>query len=119
MDPTIKGIDDIQAYIEQKKREKKQQTEYTKVQDGIYSADGVNLRQVPGVYAVVPHAKGDHKLVFDVAHAPADLRPDPANREKGKPYVKNGNRIYDVELKMMEHPTLKSPDGDPLDVWVI
>jgi hypothetical protein len=28
-------------------------------------------------------------------------------------------KIYDVHVDYAEHPTLKSTDGQPLDVWII
>lgn len=115
---SIKWIEDIQAYIDQKKKEKQQPDAQT-AEEWLFTTNGTDLLKLPGVYAIVPHAKWDHKVVYDAAHVPEGLRPDPAGREKWKPYIKGWTRIYDVCLTMKEHATLMSPNGEPLDIWII
>jgi len=34
-------------------------------------------------------------------------------------YKKGKMKIYDVHLDMKSHPTLKTKDGDKLDIWVV
>lgn len=58
-------------------------------------------------------------MVYLREHAPADLKDDPRNRTPGSPYQKNGVHIYDVHVDMKQHPTLFSPDGEPMDVWIV
>ncbi|USN55829.1 MAG: hypothetical protein H6765_04575 [Candidatus Peribacteria bacterium] len=33
--------------------------------------------------------------------------------------MKSNNKIYDVCLTMMEHPTIRDESGDRMDVWII
>lgn len=71
----LDGIDDIHAYISQAKEKQSGNAE-------LIAQDGTSLRSLPGLYAIVPHAKGDHKLVYLSSEAPADLQPDPKERVK-------------------------------------
>lgn len=111
----LPGIDDIHAYIQQKKQNKTTE----KQQNTLLSKDWIDLLSVENAYAVVPHAKWDHKLVFIKGKEPQNLLPDPRKREKWKMYSKKWMDIYTVEVDMYEHPTLKSTSGEALDVWVI
>jgi hypothetical protein len=44
--------------------------------------DGTDLLSENGIYAIVPHKKNDHKIVYMRHDAPKDLLPDPKNRKK-------------------------------------
>ena len=68
-------IDDISAYIASRKaqQEEKEAT--------LTTSDGVDLRTLPDVYAVVPHVKGDHKLVYFHEQAPQGLEDDIKGRK--------------------------------------
>ena len=45
---------------------------------------------------------------------------DPKGRTKGSVYRdSSGKKIYDVHVDMREHPTIKSADGEPLDIWIV
>ncbi len=75
-------IDDISAYIASTKA---QQEEKEAV---LTTKDGVDLRTLPNIYAVVPHVKGDHKLVYFHTQAPEGLKDDPKGRVAGSSYMK-------------------------------
>lgn len=111
---SLSGIDDITSYIQQRKNKSE-----TMNPELLTARDGIDLRSQEGVYAVVPHRKNDHKLVYMRKDAPKDLIVDPKGRRKWSEYKKNGMKIYDVHLDYAEHPALKSADGKPLDVWII
>lgn len=75
----IPEIPDIAAYIAATKEATK---EKEKLPAQLLAMDGTDLSKLPGAYAVVPHQKGDHKVVFLRSQAPADLLNDPKNRTK-------------------------------------
>ncbi len=109
----LAGINDLDAYIAHTKATS------TEKKGQLIAQDGTDLLHLPGIYAVVPHAKGDHKLIYLTPDAPIDLVEDPKHRTPGEMYIKNGRKIYMVTLTMKEHPTLKNNRGTPYDVWVI
>jgi len=112
-DAQLPGIDDLQGYIT---ATKEKQTSPSKQ---LLAQDGTELAKMEGVYAIVPHAKGDHKIVYLNDLAPADLQDDPKQRTKGEPYLKNDETIYDVIVNMKKHPSLFNTRGETLDVRVI
>lgn len=74
----IAGIDDIQAYIAEKKQPTvSKEIDYS---EDLTAKDGTDLLSLPNIYAVVPHVKGDHKLVFFRKNAPKGLVDDPRKR---------------------------------------
>lgn len=109
----IPEIQDINAYIAATKEAAKDKPQQ------LQAMDGSDLTKLPNAYAVVPHQKGDHKVVFLRGNAPQDILPDPKNRIKWSVYQKDGEAIYDVHVDMYQHPTLRTTDGKPLDVRVI
>jgi hypothetical protein len=114
---TVAGIDDLQAYIASKKNVLPEKTIPTN--NELLAADWTNLLTVPGIFAVVPHAKWDHKLVFKKDQIPEWLLDDPKNRIPWTLYKKNGAAIYLVNLVMKEHPTLRDARWNNYDVWII
>ncbi len=112
----IPEIPDIAAYIaatkEATKEKEKMPTQYL-------AMDGTDLAKVPGVFAIVPNQKWDHKIVFLRKDAPAELINDPKNRIKWSVYQKDGEDIYKVSVDMKQHTTLRNTEGKPLDVRVI
>lgn len=114
---TVAGIDDLQAYIASKKNAVPEKTIPTN--NELVAADWTNLLTVPGIFAVVPHAKWDHKLVFKKDQIPEWLLDDPKNRIPWTLYKKNGAAIYLVNLVMKEHPTLRDARWNKYDVWII
>ena len=131
--PSRSGLEwiwDLDAYIAQTKT-KKTASGRTNVptssrarptfseEELLLAKDGTDLQQLPGLLAIIPHNRWDTKLVYLREHAPADLKDDPRNRTPGSPYQKNGVHIYDVHVGMKQHPTLFSPDGEPMDVWIV
>lgn len=114
----VPGIDDIHAYIARKKATTHKH-EKTHEPISFLSPDGTDLLSLPNLYALVPHSKGDHKLVYTTATAPEGLLDDPKKRTPGEMYVKNGRDIYKVVLTMKEHPTLHDNHGEAYDVWII
>ncbi len=114
---TVAWIDDLQAYIASKKNVVPEKTIPTN--NELVAADWTNLLTVPGIFAVVPHAKWDHKLVFKKDQIPEWLLDDPKNRIPWTLYKKNGAAIYLVNLVMKEHPTLRDARWNNYDVWII
>lgn len=114
---SVAGIDDLHAYIASKKNVTPEKTIPTS--NDLLAADETNLLTVPGIFAVVPHAKGDHKLVFKKDQMPEWLLDDPKNRIPWTLYKKNWAAIYLVNLIMKEHPTLRDARGNNYDVWII
>lgn len=114
---TVAWIDDLQAYIASKKSVVPEKTMPTT--NDLLAADWTNLLTVPGIFAVVPHAKWDHKLVFKKDQIPTWLLDDPKNRIPWTLYKKNGAPIYFVNLVMKEHPTLRDARWNNYDVWII
>ena len=112
-------IEDIGAYIAKKKEQSQSSVKHMDHREHLVSKDGSELEKLPGLYAIVPHAKGDHKLIFLKKDAPKDLLKDKRERTKGQPYKKQGETIYEVKLEMHEHPTLKTVTGETMDVRVI
>jgi len=106
-------IEDISSYIQKTKDEQKIQDTTPRAQDG------TDLTTLPDLYAVVPHNKGDHKLVYLRKDMPSTLLDDEKWRTKGSIYKKKGMKIYDVHADFKEHPLLKSKNGEMLDVWVV
>lgn len=113
----LAGIEDITAYINQRKQVGKS-LESPSPQK-LVAQDGTDLLTLSGLYAIVPHAKGDHKLVYLIQDAPQGLLDDPRKRIKGGVYEKKGIKIYEVKVDMKEHPTLTSAGGEHMDVWLI
>ena len=111
--PTPLDIEDISAYINAKKEDQKEIDVIPKAQDGTV------LSEIPNIYAVVPHSKGDHKLVYLREDVPKDLLDDEKQRTKGAVYEKKGMKIYKVHADFKQHPTLKSRDGELVDIWII
>jgi len=106
-------IDDISSYIEKTKEEQK-------IQDATpYAQDGTDLTTLPDLYAVVPHSKWEHKLVYLREDAPSTLLDDEKWRTKWGVYKKKWMKIYDVHVDFKEHPLLKSKNGELLDTWII
>jgi hypothetical protein len=68
--------------------------------------------------AIVFSKTKDHKFIFLKGSEPKGLVPD-KKRTKGRPYIKNGRRLYDVVVDMYELPHIISGDNDPADVWVV
>lgn len=68
--------------------------------------------------ALVFSRKKDHKFVFIKGNEPSNMTPDPL-RQKGKPYIKNGIKIYDVIVEMYEMKNILAGDKMPADVWVV
>lgn len=62
--------------------------------------------------------KRDHKFIFLKDNAPPNITPDKF-RKKGKPYIKNGRRVYDVVVDMYEMKDVKGGDGMPADIWMV
>jgi hypothetical protein len=112
-EPKLTGIKDIGSYIA--KAKENQSKKATRLE----AEDGTNLTKLPDIYAVVPHTKGDHKLIYMVGKEPAWLIDDPKKRVPGTGYFKNNELIYDVWVTMKKHPTLKNERNEPLDVWLI
>lgn len=111
---SLSWIDDISSYIQ------KQKAKSDRISPELLTArDGTDLLSQEGVYAVVPHKKNDHKIVYTRENAPNNLLDDPKKRKKWTEYKKNSMKIYDVHVDYAEHPTLMSADGQPLDVWII
>jgi len=77
----------------------------------------VNRKLYENCDFVVLHDKEDHKYGFLPEHKPGGLIKD-SKRTKGKPYVKNGETIYNVVIDMYEDPRFKDPEGDLADIWV-
>jgi hypothetical protein len=50
--------------------------------DLLTARDGTDLLTQEGVYAIVPHKKNDHKIVYTRESAPKDLVTDPKRRKK-------------------------------------
>ena len=50
--------------------------------------DGTILADMPDIYAVVPHKKGDHKVVYLRTQASTNLKNDDKKRTKGTVYQK-------------------------------
>jgi hypothetical protein len=113
------GIQDISAYIQSMKQ--KSSPSQTVWQDAtrLVAMDGTDLQTLPGVYAVVPHAKGDHKLVYLRQHAPVDMWEDDKGRVKGGEYRKQDRLIYKVFADFKRDASLLSRDGEHLDIWLI
>jgi hypothetical protein len=82
----------------------------------------VAYKVVPTIYRmcdyVVLHDQEDHKYVFLPENKPPDLIPDKRGRKKGQPYIKNGQKIYDVVIDMYESTKFKDVTGDMADIWV-
>ncbi len=68
--------------------------------------------------AVVFSKKRDHKFIFLKENKPKDITPDKL-RTKGKVYIKDHVRLYNVIVDMYEHKSIKSGDGDLADIWVV
>jgi len=107
------NIDDISAYIASTKAQQEKQKTVLEAKDGTLLTD------IPNLYAIVPHVKWDHKIVFFKDQAPEWLLDDPKQRTAGWTYIKKWITIYSVHADFKEHPTLKSKDGQPLDIWLI
>lgn len=115
----LPGIDNIHDYIARKKSPPPHKITKKEWLDSLISPDGTDLRKLHGLYALAPHAQGDHKLVYMQDNKPKGLVDDPRKRTKWSMYVKNGRDIYMVTLTMKEHPTLKDIHNEPYDVWII
>jgi hypothetical protein len=68
--------------------------------------------------ALVYSFKKDHKFIFLKGNEPSNITPDPL-RKKGRPYIKNGQRLYDVIVYMYEVKSILAGDKKPADVWVV
>jgi len=106
---------DITSYIQQRKA--KQEAENST--ETLNAKDWTDLQSLPGVFAVVPHKKGDHKLVFMRDDVDESFIVDPKNRKKWGVYEKNGIKVYDVHADFMQHPTLKTTRGESFTIWVV
>ena len=116
----LPGIDDIHDYIARKKATTHAHHKKEVLTSGSYlTPEGIDLLTLPGLLALIPHAKWDHKLVYFRTNEPTGLVDDPRNRTPGSMYVKNGRDIYMVTLTMKEHATLKDAHGEAYDVWII
>ena len=116
----IDGIWDLDAYIAKRKDSSSAKSmERPKEELNFLTQDGLDIRSLENIYAIVPNKKGDHKLVWKKDTAPEDLWEDDKWRNKGTVYVKNGKKIYDVALDFKRHATLKNQNEDRFDVWLI
>lgn len=106
-------IKDISSYIQKTKEEQKIQDTTPRAQDG------TDLTTLPDLYAVVPHNKWEHKLVYLKEDAPNTLLDDEKWRTKWSVYTKKWMKIYNVYADFKEHPLLKSKNGELLDARVI
>lgn len=113
----LPGIDNLDDYIARKKASAKDHKKESAV--SFITPDGTDLLTLPQLYALVPHAKWDHKLVYMKDNIPEWVLDDKRWRTPGNMYVKNGRDIYMVTLMMKEHPTLKNAHGEPYDIWII
>lgn len=64
VEPELTGIKDIGKYIA--KAKENQSKKVTRLE----AEDGTDLTKLPNIYAVVPHTKGDHKLIYTYDKAP-------------------------------------------------
>lgn len=64
VEPELTGIQDIGSYIA--KAKENQSKRVTRLE----AEDGTDLTKLPNIYAVVPHTKGDHKLIYTYDKAP-------------------------------------------------
>ena len=60
----------------------------------------------------------DHKFIFLKGNEPSNITPD-SLRKKGKPYIKNSKKIYDVVVDMYEMKGVLAGDKMPADIWVV
>ena len=63
-EPELTGIKDIGSYIA--KAKENQSKRVTRLE----AEDGTDLTNLPNIYAVVSHTKGDHKLIYTYDKAP-------------------------------------------------
>ena len=121
----IAGIWDLDAYIKNKKASEEKTKEENKekknqlVFEELVAMDGTDLHSIDEAYAVLPHAKGDHKIIMLRDQAPDKLREDTKWRVKWSEYIKSGTKIYDVHVDFKRHPTLKNTQWDHLDIRLI
>lgn len=64
VEPELTGIKDIGSYIA--KAKENQSKRVTRLE----AEDGTDLTKLANIYAVVPHTKGDHKLIYTYDKAP-------------------------------------------------
>ena len=122
---------DISSYIEaQKLKNKEEKTKKVWAKKSkefnnslthtwLEAMDGTDLTKLPDIYAIVPHHKWDHKIVYTKENMPDNLWNDLKHRSKGGTYAKNWHKIYDVHANFHRHPTLKNIKGEHLQVWVV
>lgn len=107
------NIGDISSYIEKTKAQQAENDTHPQ------ALDGTDLTTLPDIYAIVPHTKWDHKIVYLKKNAPNSLLDDEKWRKKGTTYTKKWMNIYKVHVDFKEHPLFKNKNGELLDVWVI
>ncbi len=112
----IDDIGDLDAYIQKRKESSKNNAS---PQLNYLTLEWVDIKDLEKIYAIVPHKKWEHKLVWFKDDQPEDLWEDDKWRTKWTEYIKNGTKIYNVHVDFKRHSLHKNQEGNRFDVWLI
>ncbi len=123
----LNEITDIDEYIKNTKKwsswrntsQSRKTTNSDTKNETYLSKNWTDLRSLPNIYAIIPHKKWDHKLVWLKWEQPEDLWDDDKKRARGWVYEKKWIAIYNVIVDFHRHATLLDKSWTHIDVRVI